>query len=358
MAKPNSNDDETVLSVENLQKTFGDGDDAVRAVDGVSFEVESGSVVGLLGPNGAGKTTLIKSMLGMVFPDAGTVRVTGINVRQNPNQVYDRIGAILEGARNIYWRLTVRENLEFFAGLGGGAPGELRERHDQLLEQLDLLDRADTTVNELSRGMKQKVSLASTLSRDVDIVFMDEPTLGLDVESARKLQSELKRLARRQDVAIILSSHDMSVIEAVCDRVLIIENGSVITDAEVEELLGLFQKEKYRVTTEAPLAEELREEIQRSFHAEVKSDGDLVHLEVTVNDCNVVYELLDMLVSAGESLQSIRSVETDLEEVFVHLTDGTETTETLGETRSGAGGSDDIRRSNVTTAGVNCNENH
>src|SRR6056297_3170111 len=153
---------EAVLVVDDLQKTYGEGEDAVRAVDGVSLTVRRGEVVGVLGPNGAGKTTTIKSILGLVVPSGGTVEVAGVDAHENPRGVYRHVGAMLEGARNVYWRLTVRENLEFFAALGGQDPSAARDRHDELLERFDLAEKADQPVNDLSRGQKQKVSLAAT----------------------------------------------------------------------------------------------------------------------------------------------------------------------------------------------------
>src|SRR6056297_3827961 len=138
-----------VIPVENLRKTYGDG--SVVAVDDVSFTVERGSVVGLLGPNGAGKTTIIKSILGMVLPDAGSVRIHGIDVYDDPRAAYAHVDAMLEGARNDYWRLTVRENLRYFTTISGIDPDSIADRHDRLLEKLDLTEKADEPVRKLSR---------------------------------------------------------------------------------------------------------------------------------------------------------------------------------------------------------------
>ena len=126
---------ETVLAVDGLTKVYGDGETAVRAVDDVSFSVDRGEVVGVLGPNGAGKTTTIKSILGLVIPTAGSVEIAGVDAHAHPRRVYRHVGAMLEGARNIYWRLTVRENLEYFAALAGQSGRAARDRHDRLLDQ-------------------------------------------------------------------------------------------------------------------------------------------------------------------------------------------------------------------------------
>lgn len=126
------------LRVADLEKTYGEGEDTVHAVDGVSFTVDRGEVVGLLGPNGAGKTTTIKSVLGLVVPTGGTVEVADVNAIERPRAAYRHVGATLEGARNVYWKLTVRENLRFFAALAGVLPAACRERHEELLERFGL----------------------------------------------------------------------------------------------------------------------------------------------------------------------------------------------------------------------------
>jgi len=293
------------------------------AVDGVSLEVHSGSVVGILGPNGAGKTTMIKSILGVVQPDEGSIEVSNVDVRERPRAAYQRMGAILEGARNIYWRLTVRENLEFFAGLGGDRPERLQERHDRLLERFKLTDWADTPVRDLSRGMKQKVSLATTLAKDVDVVFMDEPTLGLDVEASVELRSELKRLSEDEEVTIVLTSHDMDVIEQVCDSVLLLKDGSVLTHQPVDQLIDAFRTKKYRATLAAPVSDRTRQRINRLAEADWEDGGDRVLLEFRAPGGETVYEVIDVLSDSGIELREIDSLEPELEDVFLHLTDET-----------------------------------
>jgi len=334
------------LRVDGLAKRFGEGAEAVQAVDGVSLSVEHGEVLGVLGPNGAGKTTAIKSMLGLVLPDAGSVEVCGVDVHDDPAHAYRHVDAMLEGARNVYWRLTVRENLRYFAGLGGVDPDRLTERHDRLLESLDLADVADTVVNELSRGMKQKVSLATTLSRDVDVVFLDEPTLGLDVESSIELRSELRRLAERENVTIVLCSHDMAVIEAVCDRIVILQDGRVIADDSMSELVNVLREKRFSVTTAGPIDDELAATLQERFDATIRepaaqrgdesgpkheAEESAVTIDATGIDAEAAADLLDALRSAGRPLLDVETAEPTLEDVFLRLTesgsgDGSEST--------------------------------
>jgi ABC-2 type transport system ATP-binding protein len=308
------------LAVDGVSKTFGDGEDAVTAVDDVSFDIESGSIVGLLGPNGAGKTTLIKSILGMVLPDEGTVRLNGIDVRERPRAAYAQVDAMLEGARNDYWRLTVRENLRYFSTVAGVDPDAVANQHQRLLEQLELTDKADTAVRDLSRGMKQKVSLASVLAGGASIVFLDEPTLGLDVESSRTLQTELRRLATEQDITVVLSSHDMDVIETVCDRVLIMSDGTFVADDSVEELLRSTDVYGVRVVS-SDFDDDLLSALQNAFEVrsvERLSPGARVEVET---EGDGIYELMDWLRTRDVTPERVRTVEPGLEDLFLDLTD-------------------------------------
>ncbi len=310
---------EPALVVEGVSKQFGDGDDAVLAVDDVSFAVQQGAVVGLLGPNGAGKTTLIKSILGMVLPDAGSIRVFGTDATGGQRGIYADVDAMLEGARNDYWRLTVRENLRYFATISGIDPDSIADRHDRLLDRLGLADHADTAVRDLSRGMKQKVSLASVLAGGAKLVFLDEPTLGLDVESSRTLRTELRRLAREEGLTILLSSHDMRVIEDVCDRVIVLSDGRIVADGTVEDLLRGADRNAVRITSR-----DLDDRVVRRLDAGFELLGDETvdgrrRIEVRASG-DELYALMDSLRDAGVTVEHVHTVEPDLEDVFVSLT--------------------------------------
>ncbi|ELY49969.1 ABC transporter-related protein [Natronolimnohabitans innermongolicus JCM 12255] len=323
-ARATKTDREVAVSVTSLSKRFGDGADAVTAVDDVSFDAETGSIVGLLGPNGAGKTTLIKSVLGMVLPDEGTVEIRGIDVYDRPREAYTHVDAMLEGARNDYWRLTVRENLRYFATISGVDPDSVRDRHDRLLAQLGLAEKADVPVRDLSRGMKQKVSLASVLAGGATVVFLDEPTLGLDIESSRTLQRELRRLVEEEDLTVILSSHDMDVVETVCDRVLIMSAGKIIADDTVDSLLretGLHCVQITSTDLDAQIVSTLRGQFD-TFSANAREAG--YQIEVTT-DSDGLYALLALLRTSDVTLGRVRTVEPDLEDVFVDLTAGDRT---------------------------------
>jgi len=318
-ATPADTTAEPALVVDGVSKRFGSGDDAVVAVDDVSFTVDQGAVVGLLGPNGAGKTTLIKSILGMVLPDEGTVRLFGTDAREGRRTACADVDAMLEGARNDYWRLTVRENLRYFATISGIDPDSVADRHDRLLERLELTAYADTAVRNLSRGMKQKVSLASVLAGGAKLLFLDEPTLGLDVESSRTLREELKRLAREEGLTIFVSSHDMRVIEDVCDRVIVMADSRVVADDTVEALLRGADRDAVRITS-AEFDDRLLAALDREFGLlDVTEVDGRRRIELRASG-DELYALMDRLREAGVTVERLRTIEPDLEDVFVDLT--------------------------------------
>lgn len=312
--------DAPAVSIRNLLKRYGSGERAVTALDGVSFDVAQGSVVGLLGPNGAGKTTALKSALGLLLPTEGGVSVLGTDVANDPERAYRQVGAMLEGARNVYWRLTPRENLRFFTSLQGlPQTDERRAYHEHLLETLGLADRAGDSLNDFSRGMKQRVALAATLARETPVVFLDEPTLGLDVEATRNLRDRLRALADEEGRTVVLSSHDMDVVQAVCDRVVIMNEGRVVADDDVESLVGLFRTREYALTVDGP-ARMVRETLTPEFDpGGFCETGETTAFEVTVPD-GAFYDLTDALRTAGLSVVSVSTVEPDLEEAFLRLT--------------------------------------
>lgn len=340
-ARPNSQDliqpsedplvgSQPAVSVADLAKTYELDDGVIRAVDDISFEIESGSVVGLLGPNGAGKTTTIKAILGLLVPTAGEITINGVDVQNYPRQAYQHVSAVLEGARNIYWRLTVRENLQFFAGLQGVPQTDATPQFEAHIDALDLTAKLDEPVQALSRGMKQKVALTCALARQTPIVFLDEPTLGLDLKTSHNLRSSLRDLTG-QDRTIVLSSHDMDVVQDVCDRVIIMNQGQIIADDTVTNLIDLFQTQAYRVTLSQGYSPTFWNQFQREFTVtEQSTNADQVEIEVTLRDTDRFYEFVDFLRDENVGLASISSVEPDLEEVFLSLTERGPTAPTAG----------------------------
>lgn len=307
---------DAVLEVSQLHKVFP-GKRKVHAVNDVSFTVGRGEVVGLLGPNGAGKTTIIKCVLGLVLPTSGSIQVQGKDPQARSSGAAQLMGAVLEGSRNIYWRLTPRANVRFFAGLHGLDGPAQKAYNEELLHKFGLADKADTEVRNLSSGMKQKVAVVCALAKRTPLVFLDEPTLGLDVETSYELRGLLKQLAADEQRTIVVSSHDMDVVQDVCRRVLIIAGGRLIADETVPDLLALFRSRTYRFVLEGrPDLSGL----QAAFpQAAVTASGGQTAIELLLPNRADIYRAIDLIREAGGVLESVTQPGPDLEQAFLTL---------------------------------------
>lgn len=236
-----------ILLAHDLRKRYPQGRGWIEALKGVSLGLIRGEILILLGPNGAGKTTLVKVLAGLVEPNGGKVEV----------QVKGRrtwMGAVLEGNRNLYWRLTALENLIYFGTLRGLAPKQARQRGLELLEAVGLSDKIHQTVGTLSRGQQQRAALAAALVHDPPILFLDEPTLGVDLEAQEAIRSWLLQL-KNDGKAILLTTHQLDLAEAVADRVAILLEGEVVLEGRTQEVLEGSPGAPYRVDLRAPLGE-------------------------------------------------------------------------------------------------------
>lgn len=323
------NSSRPIITIDGLSKIYGSDGGKVEAVSDLDLEIERGDVMGLLGPNGAGKTTTIKCLLGLITPTTGTLRIADTTVGENQRALYRQVGAMLEGARNVYWRLTVRENLRFFSAISGLDPNNHSAKHSELLERFDLAEKEDTVVRELSRGQKQKTSLVCTLAREAPLLFLDEPTLGLDVASSLELRRELRRLADDQQTTIILSSHDMDVIEDICDRVVIMNNGQLVADDTVDGLLDVFETTRYEIVVSGDVSQACRRRLRREFGAEEFHGRDhrtRFRASVTGDE---FYELVDTLRRENLSVISFDTDDNALEEAFLRVTEQGEHSRTV-----------------------------
>lgn len=218
--------------------------DETRAVDGVSFKIEDGEFVGFLGPNGAGKTTVLKMLSGLLYPTSGQARVLGF-VPSERNDAMKRQFSLLMGQKNaLWWDLPARESLELNRAIYGIAPAEFRRVVGEMTELLDVGDKMGVMVRELSLGERMKMELIAALLHGPRVLFLDEPTIGLDVVSQKKVREFLRTYKAGQSIVTMLTSHYMQDIEELCARVIVIDGGRILYDGPLDAIVDRFSKDK------------------------------------------------------------------------------------------------------------------
>ncbi len=305
----------TAIEITGLYKTYKQNKATpVKAVDNLNLSVPQGQILGFLGPNGAGKTTTIKMICGLIIPDSGTVQLNGYHITKQRSDAMRQIGAVLEGTRNIYWRLTAWQNLMYFGRLKGKRGTFLKEQAKRMLHELDLWDRRDDPVRQFSRGMQQKVAIACALIANPPIVLLDEPTLGLDVQSARTVKEWVGQLASNLGKTVVLTTHQLDMAQKLCDQVAIIRKGQLVANYPVEELLGLFRQEHYEIRVQGYL-----ESPSWADGMNINHEGEQTVFTTSITNQDELYHLIDHIRTTKLPLVSVRHVEPDLEEVFVEL---------------------------------------
>lgn len=299
----------SVLEVEGLSKSFRVGSRPVEVVRGIDLEARSGEVVAFLGPNGAGKTTTIKMISGLIRPDAGKIRVCGRDPQEDPG-VLGEIGAVLEGNRNLYWRLSAMENLEYFAVLKGCPRRDARRRANQLLERFGLTGKASEPVRKLSRGMQQKLACAAALIHRPRLLLLDEPTLGLDPEAAEAVKLLIGEIAA-EGRTVLLTTHQLQVAEAISHRVSIIREGEIVVQEATPDLLRRFRGEAYRLVVDGRVDGDRRRRIEALGGVFVNG-----HIELR-GDTEALYGLLEALRPLP--LLTVEKEHADLTEIFLDL---------------------------------------
>lgn len=309
---------ESILEIRDLSKTYTAKGKSVRALDGVSFRVPPGMIFGLLGPNGAGKTTTVKTACGLIKPDSGSVAIGGYDIQRQRYAALAQVAAVLEGNRNIYWRLTPRENLQFFAALRGRRPSALRKEIDDLLNLMGLSEKATTPARKLSRGMQQKLALAVALISGAPILLLDEPTLGLDVQASLEIRNHLRRIVQEEGRTVLITTHDMHVVEDICTHVVIINNGQVVADDSTQNLLKLFRFRSYDLTV-GELAAEQQEALARIPHLHLEEVNGSWQISLEVENHALLWQVLDILRTQHTSIEAIRRRELNFEGVFMEI---------------------------------------
>jgi ABC-2 type transport system ATP-binding protein len=299
------------IEVSNLTKNYG----KIKAVDDVSFTVEKGAICGILGPNGSGKTTTIKSICNLIIPDKGVIKLFN---KENQKSI-EHISALFEGTRNLYWRLTPRENLRYFAGIRGLGGRKIESRIDELLERFNLSEKRNATVNTLSRGMQQKIAIAMTLICDTDIILLDEPTLGLDVQSYMDIKNILRNIALDMNKTILLSTHHMDLVQELCNQVVILNRGKLVAKDSVENLLNMFKSMTYEIVLLYSINEETKNYLSSLNYNFYFTDDDK-KIEIDISDLNEIHNIIEKLKARNIMITEIKQKDIDFERVYLNLT--------------------------------------
>jgi ABC-2 type transport system ATP-binding protein len=303
-----------MIETVNLRKAFG----AKVAVDGLNLSIPGGRVTGLLGLNGAGKTTTIKILATLLRQTSGTVRIGGLDPLKQPHAVRKRINLIAGGERMVYARMTGRENLWYFGQLYDIPTKTLKPRINELLALVGLTDAADIRVEQYSRGMTQRLSIARGLVNDPDYLLLDEPTLGLDAPIARDLRKVVAELAERGK-GVLLTSHYLAEVEQLCKHVYVIGDGRHLaagTPAELMAHTGCYRRVRVTVTNLSPEIEAAAV----AFHPSVRLEpGGVIELS---HPDDVAGALTTTIIEAGGTLGGLEIAEPSLEDAIVALSDG------------------------------------
>jgi ABC-2 type transport system ATP-binding protein len=295
----------------------------VIAVEDISFDIKSGELFGLLGPNGAGKTTTVKMLATLLIPTKGTATILGHDVVKDANEVRKRIGFIFGGERGLYWRLSGIDNLRYFASLYGVEPEVSKKRIPYLLEMVGLKDRGNERVEGYSRGMKQRLHVARTLLHDPEILFLDEPTIGLDPVGARDFRQVIRDL-QSEKKTILLTTHYMFEADSLCQRVAVIDKGIIVAMDSPSELkkhvadLSVIEIETFGTSSE--VVERLRAlSFVDALHVQEQDQRQMLLIQ-TARGAEAVPDIMTSL--NGQRIGRVIVREPTLEDAYVRLVGG------------------------------------
>ncbi|MSS43689.1 ABC transporter ATP-binding protein [Anaerosalibacter bizertensis] len=288
-----------------------------RVVDNLDIRINEKDIVGFLGPNGAGKTTTIKMSCGLITPTSGDIECYGYSLKEHRNHYLKNIGAVLEGNRNIYWKLSPVENMEYFAGIKGIGRKKVKNQIDKYIEMFDLKEKRNIECGKLSRGMQQKVAISCSLIHDPKVLFLDEPTLGLDIHSVLLIRETLKQLGEEERV-IIITSHDLNFISSLCNRIIIINNGLKVLDENIGFLKNYSEDIIYIIKTKR-IGENLKKDMQRKFTIYIKDYEDTSEIEIMLDSENKIHDFLHFLKINNINIKDMYKVKIELEDIFTKV---------------------------------------
>lgn len=299
----------TVLEIKNLKKSFGKR----KVIDDISLEVKEGEIYGFLGPNGSGKTTTIKMILRLIDNDAGEIKVNGYDTKKQFEKAMDYIGAIVENP-DMYRYMTGRDNLKLHARIRNVDS----KRIEEVLELVELKDRADEKVGKYSLGMKQRLGLALTLLHRPKVLILDEPTNGLDPAGIKKLRDILKEIAHKEGVAVFVSSHILSEMQLMCDKVSVLDNGKIV---KTEEIANSEEEKTENVEIRVKEVEKAMAILKEKY--EIEANVDKNNIEITILTEKLPEVIKELAINDVE-IKAVIPKEHTLEDIFFDATRGGE----------------------------------
>lgn len=292
----------------------------VNAIKGISFDIQKGEIFGLLGENGAGKTTTIKILTTLLLPTSGEVKVLGFDPVNQEKKIRPRINFVFGGERSLYWRLSARENLKYFADLYKLDIRKQKSKIDEVLEAVKLTDRADEKVEAYSKGMKQRLQIARGLINDPEIVFLDEPTIGLDPVGAMELRKTIRNL-QAMDKTLLLTTHYMYEADDLCDRIAILKKGEMVTLDTPDKIKRLVTGNKVISIEALGISEQSIEKVRALEDVISVNINTMEQTQLVEVQCNKQMETMQKLVQLleGEKVLHMMPREATLEDAYIQL---------------------------------------
>ena len=304
-----------LLEVRELSKGYGN----IKAVGGISFEIQKGEIFGLLGPNGAGKTTTISMLSCLLKPDSGDAFVDGYSILKDSMEVKKRIGVVPQDV-SLYPTLSAQENLVFFGEMYGLTGSKLREKVDEVLEVVGLKDRRKEAINKYSGGMKRRINIAVGLLPSPKLLILDEPTVGVDPQSRTNILETLKEL-NKKGLTILYTSHYMEEVEFLCHRIAIMDLGKIIAIGSLNELrLLVGERDLLRISTANEISKDLVKTVKKIPDvSEARVLDESIEI-LTLHGRKLLPQIIEIFADTGVKIKSVEVKEPNLESVFLHLT--------------------------------------
>lgn len=293
-----------ILKIKNLNKSFG----KKKILKNVSFNVNEGDILGFIGPNGAGKTTTIKMILGLQSIDSGTVTINGYDIKKNFEKAIEKVGTIVENP-DLYMYLSGYDNLKLISNLYKNVD---KKRIDEVIKIVKLETRINDKVSKYSLGMRQRLGIAQALLHKPNLLILDEPTNGLDPEGIKELRDIIKRLATKEKVGVVISSHNLSELESFCNKIVIIKNGEIVETNELKKVKNIEESYIFEVDEISKISKILEEKIEK-----INDNSFKIH-----TNKESIPETIKKLIENGVKIYTVKEEEISLEDAFLKRTGG------------------------------------